>query len=52
MKCPSWSIVIQASHLENNVVNDGSDEGEDNKAVNEAKLELELQRIFAIEERN
>ena len=48
MKCRSWSIVIQASHLENNVVNDGDDEGEDNKAVNDAKLELELHAFLQL----
>ena len=53
MKCPNWSIVSQASHLENNIVNDGGDdEGEDNKAINEAKLEREIKCIFAIQERN
>ena len=47
MKSSNWINIIQASHLENNSVND-DDQGEDNKAVNDAKLEHKC--IFAIQD--
>ena len=59
IKCSNWINIIQASHLENNSVNDddqgednkavnSADEGEDNKVVNDAKLEHKC--IFAIQD--